>query len=224
MHLTIISCTPRTMKKSNTDKITRKFAEGVERTNSTVKIFYLAERTKWNKIRQAFYRSNHVMFAIPLFVECVPGIMLEFLDTLQPKEYEGRVPKTKLSFLLQGGFPEASQLRCGEEYLEQLPGYLNCEYAGTLIKGNMFMVSLSHGKEREKSIHPFVGLGEQFAKDECFYKDNVSEFAKPEYFSKAILTMFTLMRPIQSLMFKKIAKSLGCKAPLRAKPYKQYVS
>lgn len=47
-----------------------------------------------------------------------------------------------------GGFPEASQSRCCEKYLETLPAQLGCVYAGTLIKGDMFGVSLMDEKNR----------------------------------------------------------------------------
>lgn len=46
---------------------------------------------------------------------------------------------------LQGGFEEVSLLRCGEKYLELLPGYLNCDYNRTLIKkkgGGMFITHM----------------------------------------------------------------------------------
>lgn len=99
------------------------------------------------------------MLAIPLYVECIPGIMVEFLESLTPKKDN----KTKIGFLLQGGFAESSQLRCCESYLETLPSILGCKYNGTLLKGDMFAVNLIDGKMREQLVQPFYEMGKYYA-------------------------------------------------------------
>ena len=225
MHLVIVSCTPRPIRNSNTAKIIEKFKQGFERQGgNTTETYYLAQRSSWEEIRQAFYHNDHILFAIPLFVECIPGIMLEFLDTLQPKTYDSGKERTKVSFLLQGGFAEASQLRCGEQYLEMLPQYFNCEYAGTLIKGNMFAVSMVEGKGREAMIEPFVQMGETFAQDGAFHKEKVTEFAKPEYFSKGFIIFFRFVSPLQKMFLSSFSKKkLGRKESIKAKPYQKYI-
>lgn len=219
MHLIIISCTPRAVSASNTGKIILKFKEGFDTNEHSSKIYYLANRESWSEIKTAFYSNYNILFAIPLFVECIPGIMLEFLETLEPKADLDNSCKTKLSFLLQGGFAEASQLRCCERYLEKLPAYLNCDYNGTLIKGNMFAVSFIPEKSRVKVLAPFVEMGKVFAMDGRFDKDKVSIFAKPEYFSKRSIFFSSLMNPMQNWMLRQIAKSMGCKKPLDDTPY-----
>jgi len=139
MHLIIINCSPRVKAKSNTNIIVSAFVNGFINQGNTAEVHHLSEMGKWDEIRSAFYNNENILMALPLYVECIPGIMIEFIETLSPKtNVEGQF-KTKLSFLLQGGFAEASQLRCGEKYLEQLPEFLNCSYGGTLIKGNMFI-------------------------------------------------------------------------------------
>ena len=224
MHLVVISCTPRALKKSNTAKIVERFKAGFEKEGHTTEVHYLSMKNTWANIREAFDRNEHILFAVPLFVECVPGIMLEFLETLKPKEYANGVAKTKIGFILQSGFSEASQLRCGEQYLEQLPEHLNCEYAGTLIKGNMFVIGMLNGKKVESLTAPFVNMGAYYAKNGIFPKDFVSEFAKPEYFSKTYILFFTLLNPLLNLYFNMFARKQGCKGSLKARPYQKYVT
>lgn len=43
---------------------------------------------------------------------------------------------TQLSFILQGGFAEGCQYRCGEQFLEKLPSYLGCSYGGYGIQNH----------------------------------------------------------------------------------------
>lgn len=215
MHLIIISCTPRLTTKSNTDKILNKFRQGYESLGNTTETFYLYKRNEWNVIREKFYSNNNILFAVPLYVECIPGIMVEFLETLNDKKDEN----TSIGFILQGGFPEASQLRCGEEYLEILPSFLGCKYSGTLIKGGMFEVSLVDGKMRDKMIQPFYEMGEIYARNNYFEKSVVDKFAKPEYFSKKMMCLFLITSPLRKIFMNIFSKKLGCENPLDYKVY-----
>ena len=223
MHLVVISCTPRMVKKSNTAIIIDSFKKGYEKNGNTTEVYYLSQRSTWETIREAFYSNAHILFAIPLFVECVPGLLLEFLEDIEPKKYSEGTEKTKIGFILQGGFAEASQLRCCERYLERLPGYLNCDYTGTLVKGNMFALGIADDASREKLVQPFVQMGEDYALREAFIKEEVSEFARPEYFSKGFILLYTLLGPLQKTAMGIMAKKLGCKTPLNAKPYQKYL-
>ena len=120
MHLTIISGAARPQRKSNTAKIINAFCKGFQINENTTEIWYLSDRTQWNKARNAFQNNRNILFVLPLYVENVPGIMLEFLQSLPTKTEPG----TRLSFLVQGGFPEASQSRCCENFLKTLPDKL----------------------------------------------------------------------------------------------------
>ena len=145
-----------------------------------------------------------------------PGIMLEFLEQLPSKP----VPGTRIAFLLQGGFPEASQRWCCEKYLETLPAQLGCAYAGTLIKGDMFGVSLMDEKSRTKILAPFTEMGRYFARTQKFDKTVVNEFAAPEYMPEKQIRMFNLFgRPVQRIFMGRMAKKMGCRERLDAKPY-----
>lgn len=219
MNLLMISCTPRMKEKSNTDKILEEFKKGYEANGNTTEIFYLYKRNEWEIIRKKFYENDNILFALPLYVECIPGIMAEFLESLKPKQKSN----TKIGFLLQGGFGEASQLRCCESYLETLPSLLGCEYNGTLLKGNMFAVSFMNGKIRKQLVDPFYNMGKYYAQNNYFNKEVVNDFAKPEYFSKKQIFINTVLSPLNKLFFKVFFKKLGCKGSLNDKPYQNYV-
>lgn len=219
MHLLIISCTPRVKEKSNTDKILDEFKKGYELNGNTTETFYLCKRNEWETIRNKCYQNDNILFALPLYVECIPGIMMEFLETLELKQNTN----TKIGFLLQGGFGEASQLRCCEKYLETLPVLLGCKYNGTLLKGDMFAVSFIEGKIRKQMVGPFNKMGQYYAKNNYFNKEVINDFAKPEYFSKKIIFLHNMLSPLKKLFFRLFAKKLGCKKSLSYKPYQKYV-
>lgn len=220
MHLVIISGAARPRAKSNTAKIIAAFQAGYEEGGNTTEVWYLSDHSQWSGAAQAFARNDNLLIALPLYVENIPGILLEFLSGLKPKT----APGTKLAFLLQGGFPEASQSRCCEAYLETLPAQLGCEYAGTLLKGDLFGLSLTDEKSWAKLMAPFTEMGRYYAKTGCFDKAAVDKFAGPEYMPKSQIRMYDLVfKHISRLFMGGIAKKLGCKGRLDARPYAEHV-
>lgn len=216
MHLTIISGAARSQSKSNTAKSISAFCKGFQIDGNTTEIWYLSDRAQWNMARDAFQKNKTILFALPLYVENVPGITLEFLESLPPKTN----PDTRLSFLIQGGFPEASQSRCCENFLKTLPDKLGCEYGGTFIRGDMFGIGLLGDKIGAKMVQPFVDVGRSFAHYGYFDKNITSEFSSPEYLSEKQIRQFEKFgKYIQKWFMDRIAKRLGCKEKLNAKPY-----
>ena len=217
MHIVIINASPRTEKKSNTATIIRAWLRGYEQGGNTAEVYHLSDRKQWKAAKEAFEKNQHILFALPLYVENIPGIMLEFLEGLTPKAEPG----TKLSFLLQSGFPEACQRRCGEHYLEKLPGYLNCEFAGILSRGDMFGVNLMEKKAGDKMVQPFEEMGRRFAEMGDFLFPEAKAFTGVEYFDASFIKGFNRFgRHIQRLMMKGIAKKIGCKGKLDKKVYR----
>ena len=215
MHLAIINASPRVEAKSNTARIIRTFLKGFEKDGNTAEVWHLSDKKQWENAKEAYEKNSNILFAIPLYVENIPGIMLEFLETLQPKKEAG----TKMSFILQSGFAEASQLRCGEAYLEILPSYFNCEYNGTLIKGDNFAPAWLPEKQANKMVAHYEKMGLSFAQKGTFDKEEVNKFAAPEYFSKKEICLFNCTNWLQKMIIRHIAKKNGCKRPLDDKPY-----
>ena len=112
-HVVIINGSPRAKKFSNTDKILQSFAKGLEEAKTTYELYSLSNRSEWADARKAFMTHNRIIIALPLFVECAPGTLLEFLETLPTK----REQPAQLSFILHGGFQEGHQLRLCEKFL-----------------------------------------------------------------------------------------------------------
>lgn len=218
MHVVIISGAARHQSKSNTAKIIDAFCVGLSNSGNTSEIWYLSDRKQWERAKTAFAENENILFALPLYVENVPGIMLEFLAGLSPKAQTG----TRISFLLQGGFPEVSQGRCCEEFLQTLPKQLGCEYGGTFIKGDMFGLGLMGENLGAKLLQPFTEVGHRFGECGHFSSEIIEDFSIPEYLSEKQIRMANgPLRHIQRLIMRYIAKQLGCKTSLGAKPFRE---
>lgn len=213
MHVVIINGSPRVRKYSNTEKIMTAFAKGLSEKGGTFETYAISDRNTWDVIREAYIKNDEILIALPLYVECVPGLLLEFLETLPRKDEH-----TRLSFLLQSGFAEGCQLRCGEEFLAKLPGYLGVQYGGCLVKGDNFGIRILGEEKQAQVIKPYQAMGELFAEGDGFFREEAKKFTGPEYFPLPVrLIVGLLFKTLGKKMFQKAAASWGCSVPLDEK-------
>ena len=213
MHVVIINGSPRVQKYSNTEKIIAAFAKGLSEAGSTFEAHAISDRKTWDIIRDAYMKNDEILIALPLYVECVPGLLLEFLETLPQKDEH-----TRLSFLLQSGFAEGCQLRCGEAFLEKLPGYLGVHYGGCLVKGGNFGIRILNEEKQAQATKPYQAMGRLFAEGEGFFREEAKKFTGPEYFPLPMRLLIGLIqKTLAKKMLQKAAESLGCSTPLDAK-------
>lgn len=215
MHVVIINGSPRVAKYSNTEKIIDSFADGLKEAGAGVERYAVSDRTKWDEIREAYIHNNEIIIAMPLYVESAPGILLEFLETLPIKD-----KNTRLSFILQSGFAESSQLRCGEEFLKKLPEYLGVSYGGTLIKGDNFGIRILNADDVIKITGPYKEMGKVFVTGNGFTSEAVKKFSGPEYFSLPMRIMLQLMfKTVAKKRFAAVAKEWGCTVAVDYRPW-----
>ena len=215
-HSVIINGSPRVAKFSNTDKIIHSFAKGLEEAGITWDLHNLSNRKEWDAAREAYLSHERTLIAFPLYVECVPSLMLEFIETL-PTE---RQQPGELSFLLHGGMDEGNEFRFCERFLKGLPAQLDCSYGGTLIHGGSFRIRTAKADVTEKMVAPYVNMGRLFAQKSNFLTPEATKFAGPEQYP-------WLLRKMVSLLFLKkvneefdnFSKDWGCTRPLDDKPY-----
>lgn len=213
MHAVIINGSPRVQKYSNTEKIIAAFAKGLSEKGSTFEAYAISNRKTWDAIRDAYLKNDEILIALPLYVECVPGLLLEFLETLPQKDGH-----TRLSFLLQSGFAEGCQLRCGEAFLEKLPEYLGVRYGGCLVKGDNFGIRVLDEGKQAQATKPYQAMGKLFAEGDGFFREEAKKFTGPEYFSLPMrLMMGLIFKTLGKTMFQKVAASWGCSVPLDEK-------
>ena len=219
-HIIIINGSPRVKKNSNTNKIIQAFAEGLEEAGFTHKLYSLSNHAEWDEAREAFMTNDNIIIAVPLFVECLPSLSLEFLSTL-PTE---RKQPAKLSFILHGGFDEGHQLRLGEKFLQSLPAQLGCTSGGVLVKGGSFLLRNRENsyikKMTDKMLASYTAMGRSFARNGNFMTPEAKKFTGFEKNPKIGILLFNLIfKRIVKKNFERIAQEWGCTEPLNSKPY-----
>ena len=216
----ILNGSPRVKKNSNTNKIIDAFGEGLRQAGTCYDVYSLSNRSEWDATREAFMTSDNIIIAVPLFVECLPSLLLEFLNTF-PTE---RKQPAQLSFILHGGFDEGHQLRLGEKFLQSLPAQLGCSCGGVLVKGGSFLLRNRENsyikKMTDKMLASYTAMGRSFARNGNFMTPEAKKFTGPEKNLKIGVLLFNLIfKRIVKKNFERMAQEWGCTEPLNSKPY-----
>lgn len=216
MHIVIINGSPRVKQYSNTDKIIQAFGEGLREEKATYELYSLSNRKEWDAAREAFMTHERIIMALPLYVECVSGLMLEFLASL-PVE---RTRPAELAFILHSGFGEGHQLRLGEQFLQSLPAQLGCSYGGCLVRGDSFSIRLSTPEQARKIVKPYIAMGRSYAIHGNFLTKEAAKFTGPERYPWLLRKVIgALIDSRVSKHFERFAKEWGCTRPLNDQPY-----
>lgn len=215
MHVVIINGSPRTEKLSNTAKILHAFGEGLTHEGATFETYAISDTRSWGQIRQAYLAGTEILMAMPVYTECVPGLLLEFLETLPRKD-----ENTRISFLLQSGFSEGCQLRCAEAFVEKLPGYLGVRYGGCLVKGDHFCIRILNEDQQQQITKPYAAMGALFARGEGFFPREAKKFTGPETIPLPLRLLLQLIfKTTLKKQFDHTAAAWGCTVPLDARPW-----
>lgn len=216
MHVVILNGSPRTRQHSNTDKILQAFVKGLEKENVTFELYSLSSRKEWEPAREAYLSNEKIIFALPMYVESIPSLMLEFLDTLPS---ERQIP-AELSFVLHGGFDEGYQFRLCEKLLKSITIQLGCDYGGCLIKGGSFMLRLFKSDQVEKMTKQYTKMGRSYASYGDFLTPEAKKFTGPERYPWLVRQIASLfLKLMVNKKFKQFATDWGCYKPLDHKPY-----
>lgn len=158
MHILIISATPHSLEYSNTNKLIKAFEKGILESNEETEILYLSKKIEWDQIIQKISESKHIVFAIPVYVGIVPSLFKEFLELLyKNKHYIG---SKNISYILQSGYPEATQRRCCEKYLESFTAFLDCSFGGILSHGIDY--GLIENVDFEQTLRFYFEFGKEY--------------------------------------------------------------
>ena len=115
-----------------------------------------------------------VLIFLPLYIHAMPGSVMRFLEKLEEKDMKGK----NLGFFIQAGFPETAQEQFVERYFNELSKILNCNYLGTVSKGDSAGIYMYPHKFK-KLYELLNDLGSKFEETNNFDEDIVVELSYP---------------------------------------------
>jgi hypothetical protein len=190
MILTILNGSPR-RKTSNSTILTEKFMEGFRSRmpESTVNMGYIADTPNMQAHIEMVESSSDTIIIFPLYTDCMPGVVKEFLEKLPP----AKEPGCKLGFIVHSGFPEPVHSVFAEKYLARLTCKLGYSYTGTLIKGGVEGIQFMPPGMTKKLFEDFRKLGEYYAEHGEFSQDIMNKFRHPLRMSQGKIFLYKLI-------------------------------
>ena len=180
MQLAIFNGSPRG-KNSNTKVLLDHFLSGFKANGrNTVSTNYLLQQKHLKKHVQRFKDAEVVFIAFPLYVFTVPGIVKKFIEEIGDFNGSGK----KIIFLIQSGFPEASQSDTVKKQMEFLAKRWKMENLGIIIKPGAEGIRLMPEIMTKKLFKQMNLFGKQLAQNEKLDEADLKKIATPYKLSK----------------------------------------
>lgn len=131
MKLTVFNGSPRG-KNSNSHRVMTSFLNGFLSNSSNKGILLdMAGSSDQEDLIDTFRESDNIIIIFPLYLDSMPGIVKEFIESISGHG----TPDRSVGYILHSGFPESLQSSFIEKYLEKLTRDMQCNYLGTVIRG-----------------------------------------------------------------------------------------
>jgi hypothetical protein len=193
MRLTVFNGSPRA-KRGNTEILLGDLLRGfTEVDGNSVDVHYLNTDSRRRDAAAAFADSELVLLCFPLYHHAMPGIVMTWLETLEPL---GPSRNARMGFLVQSGLPEARQSRCVERFLGRLPARLGCAYLGTMVRGGVEAMQFAPDFMFRRMHRTLVDLGRELATTGGFDPKTVARLAGGEVLPWWRIKFFLTMKTV----------------------------
>jgi len=199
MRLTIFNGSPRGIG-SNTRILLTHFLNGFMSFNDNQhEIYYLSQLDDLARQVDAFKNAEQVILAFPLYTDAMPGIVKNFIESLEP--FCGREENPRLGFIVQSGFPEPIHTLYLEKYLAKLAQRLGCNYIGTVRKGGQEGIKDQPAWMTKKVFQSFFQLGIAYTLTGRFDEKIIQKFTQPERMSRFKIGVYKFLQKIGIINF-----------------------
>ena len=151
---------------------------------------FLSPARKIPACLEAFREAGEVLLIFPLYTDCMPGIVKEFLERIYLELPRGG---KKIGFMVQSGFREGIHSAAIERYLNRFAFRMGYESPGTLIKGGVEGIQIMPPLMTRTLFRDFRILGSYYAQKGEFEKKIFEKFRKPWRLSAMSRLMFRII-------------------------------
>ena len=220
MRLTVFNGSPRG-RASNTACLLEPFLEGFSETaGNAYELHYLAREKELEEHIRAFSEAECALWAFPLYTDCMPWAVKNFIEALAP--FCGRQSNPSLGFLIHSGFPESLHSHNLKRYLEKLASRLGCPLIGTVIKGGSEGIREQPPAMTRALFRRMRELGQVFGRSGGFDPVLTARLAQPVRFSVWKLPVARIGLKMAELMYwNRMLKGNGAYEKRFARPYSQ---
>lgn len=206
--------------RGNTPILLRKIMKGYQTSgNVEAEMLHLVGQRDMREVVHAYTRADSVILGFPLYTDCMPGLVKEFIEALENRRTSKDNPA--MGFLVQSGFPESAHSRHVEQYLMKLSEKLISSYLGTLTPGGCEGVRLMPDSWNRKLFNTLEKLGSELAQQGGLDQKTVKALIKVEKYPPLAIPFFKLLvkTPMMQMYWNSQLKENGVFEERFAQPY-----
>lgn len=185
-------------KTSNSKILIEKIIEGIK-TNPDVDVDtkYLVDVKNHDEYLNDMDKYDTHIFVLPLYVHAMPSIVMKLIERIDQEKLKGK----NIGFIVQSGFPEASQSYYLRAYFGLLSTRLGANYLGTAIRGGVEGMSMKPDNANKKLFAEFINLGKGLATTGGFDDEVVATMGKLDKLPIGLIILFKLLKPTGMINF-----------------------
>jgi len=189
MKLVIFNGSPRG-HNSNTKLLIEHFLRGfMKNGGETGTMDYLIQEKNIKEQVEHFKSAENILFAFPLYVDSVPGMVKKFIEEVG--EYNGH--GKNILFFVHSGFPEGIHSEGVIRYITFLVKRWNMNLVGTILKPGTEGIRMRPETRNERLFNNFEMLGSNYAKAGMLDEEIINALKKPYKFSAFALIILRLI-------------------------------
>lgn len=190
-NIAIYNGSPRGLN-SNSKILIENMCEGITINSDTnIDIKLLSDYKKHDEFISQMDNYDTHIFVLPLYVHAMPSIVMSIIEKLDEEKLKGK----NIGFVIQSGFPEASQSYYLRAYFGLLSIRLGANYIGTAIRGGVEGMRMKPENANKKLFMEFMELGKSLIVTGCFSDEAVAKMAKIEKLPLIAKIIFKLLTP-----------------------------
>jgi len=189
MKLAIFNGSPRG-KTSNTNKLLEHFQKGFEDAGGEIShVDYLIQEKHLDEQVRNLRESENILLAFPLYVDSVPGVVKQFIETVGNFDGSGK----NIWFFVHSGFPEAIHCDGLIQYLKLLTKRWKMNYMGTILKPGTEQIRMRPLNKNKRLFFDFEQLGSTLAKSGSLEKNILDSFTQIYVYPPNAMPVIRLM-------------------------------
>jgi len=196
--IALVNASPRGIN-SNTLVLFEAFCKGLKKAGREYVIFHLQKSSHRQTLLSTITDYAFVLWGFPMYTDAMPGTVKAFFEDLAEK-YPDNAGQT-FGFIVQMGFPEASQADVLVQYLSWYCKHRQVAYAGTIVRGGVEGIRIQPRWMVKKLLRLLEQAGYHLGDTNELNPALLSAIAKPYKLKRGIRIVLRMMKALGMMNF-----------------------
>ncbi|MGM0550559.1 MAG: NAD(P)H-dependent oxidoreductase [Bacteroidota bacterium] len=188
--LLLVNGSPRGLN-SNTRVLLEALGRGLTQAEREFKLLYLQKKSDRAFLLENINEYDTVLWGFPMYTDAMPGSVKAFWEDLTETSVD--LTGKTFGYLVQMGFPEASQANMLLAYLQWFSQYVGVRHAGILVRGGVEGIQIQPHWMKKNLLTQLERAGYELGIKNVLAPELCQKIAKPYRLKWWVRMLLTLM-------------------------------